>query len=107
MKMKHALCAAFGALALGLVATTAQAAPLAGLGAADAKAADSGVVEKATWYGDYGYRRDYGYDYDWRRRYRFGRFYYKPGFRYGFNDGYFGYGFHKFRGGRFHRGFRR
>lgn len=104
MKMKYVLSAGFGALALGLVATTAQAAPIAGLGgAADAKTADSGLVEKANWYGG----RDY--DYGWRHRHRhFGFGFYKPR-RFGSYDRYRGrFGFHdnyRGRGGYFRRGY--
>jgi opacity protein-like surface antigen len=99
MKMKHALSAAFGALALGLVATTAQAAPIATLsGATDGTSVDAGLVQKATWYGrhrDYDYGYDYydkpffGYNYGYR--YRF----YRP-FRYGFHNRY---RFHRHYGG--------
>ena len=87
MKMKHVVSAAFGAFALGLAATAAQAAPLAGPGSAvQANAAETGVVEKVHWYGrrhygwnygygHYGYRpyyRDYGYyrPYRWYKPYR-------------------------------------
>jgi hypothetical protein len=87
--MRHVLSAGVGALALGLLATTAQAAPTAGLGGvADTNAVDASLIEKAHWYGRhygyryryrpyyygyYGYYRSYyGYDrpYGWRYRYR-------------------------------------
>jgi hypothetical protein len=91
MKMKHVLSAGFGALALGLVAGTAQAAPIGGLGVGDVKAADAGLVEKVHWYGrgygwHYGYKPYYGYGYGG---------YYKPYYRsykpYGWRYGYGGY----------------
>ena len=90
MRMKHVLSAGFGALALGLLATTAQAAPVTGLtGVADATAVDTSLVEKAHWYGrHYGYRpyyRHYGYYGYYRPYYRW----YKPyGWRYG-HGGYY------------------
>ena len=73
MKMKHVLAAGFGALALGLVAATAQAAPVGGLvGAVEATARDSGLVQKTTWYGRY-----HGYHYGYRPYYH-GHYGYKP-----------------------------
>lgn len=102
MKIKYVLSAGFGALALGLVATTAQAGPIAGLGGAvDAKMAESGLVEKANWYGG----RDY--DYGWRHRHRhFGFGFHKPRrFGFGYYDRYRGrFGFHDNYRGRFGRG---
>ena len=79
MRMKHVLSAGFGALALSFLATTAQAAPAAGLGSvADATAIDTSLVEKAHWYGRrYYYDDDYPYYY-YRRHYRpyYGYYYY-------------------------------
>jgi hypothetical protein len=74
MKMKSLLSAGLGALALGLVATAAQAAPAGLAGAIDQSAGHSGLVEKATWYGDryYGhYHRPY-YGYRWYRHRHYG-----------------------------------
>jgi hypothetical protein len=84
MKMKSLLSAGLGALALGLVATAAQAAPAGLAGAIDQSAGHSGLVEKATWYGDryYGhYHRPY-YGYRWyrHRHYGYGHYGYR---RYG------------------------
>jgi hypothetical protein len=83
MKLKHAVSAAFGALALGLAASTAEAAPLAGAGGiVDAPPAATGLAEKVHWwghrrhYGHYGYYKPYYryYDYGYYRPYRW----YKP-----------------------------
>jgi len=93
MKMKHVLSAGFGALALGLLATTAQAAPGAGLGGAvDASAAEgASLLTKVTWGGGYGY--GYGH---YRRPYGYGYYkpWYKPFYGYGYGRGY-GYGYYK------------
>jgi hypothetical protein len=82
MKVKHVLSAGLGMLALGLVASTAQAAPLAGPGSvADAQAGQASLVEKTHWWGDryyYGHRHHYGYRY------------YKP-YYYGYYKPYYGY----------------
>jgi hypothetical protein len=94
MKMKHVLAAGFGALALGLVATTAQAAPVGGLvGAVESNATDASLVEKAT----FGHRR-YGYHYGYRPYY-YGHYGYHYGYRpyyrwhkpYGWRHGYHRY----------------
>jgi hypothetical protein len=86
MRMKDVFSAALGALALGLLATTVQAAPISGLGGvADAKAVDTGLVEKAHWYGrHYGYRHGYRpYYYGYYGYYRPYYGYYRPyGWRY-------------------------
>jgi hypothetical protein len=83
MKMKHVLSAGLGMLALGLVATTAQAAPLAGPGSAiDPQARQASLVEKTTWWG---YRRHYGH-----RHHYYGHRYYKP-YSYGYYKPYYGY----------------
>jgi hypothetical protein len=83
MKMKHVLSAGLGILALGLVATTAQAAPLAGPGSVgDAQGGQASLVEKTHWWGDryyYGHRRHY-----------YGYRYYKP-YYYGYYKPYYGY----------------
>jgi hypothetical protein len=85
MKMKHVLAAGFGALALGLVATTAQAAPVGGLvGAVESNATDASLVEKAT----FGHRRyGYGYHYGYRPYY-YGHYGYKP-YYYGYDKPYY------------------
>jgi hypothetical protein len=71
--MKHVLSAGFGALALGLVTTGAQAAPVGGLAnAVETNATDAGLVEKVHWYGHrYGYKPYYygSYDYYYHRPY--------------------------------------
>ena len=61
MRMKHALSAGFGAVALGLVATSAQAAPVGGLvNAVEINTTDAGLVEKVHWYGHrYGWHHGY------------------------------------------------
>jgi hypothetical protein len=79
MHMKSLLSAGIAAIALGLVATGAQAAPASGLIAAVDRDADRvGQVETVNWYGyDYD-RRFYGRFYDRRfhgRRFYDGRFY--------------------------------
>jgi hypothetical protein len=82
MKMKHVLSAGLGMLALGLVATTAQAAPLAGPGSVvDAQAGQASLVEKTTWWG----YRHYGH-----RHHYYGYRYYKP-YSYGYYKPYYGY----------------
>jgi len=97
MQARTFLSAAFGALALGLAATSAQAVPAGGnLATLKADVADAGQVEKMTYgygyrrhchwhygyrhcYGGYGYRRHYGHygyyrhsgwDYPYSRRHR-------------------------------------
>jgi hypothetical protein len=83
MKMKHVLSAGLGILALGLVATSAQAAPLAGPGSvADTQAGQASLVEKTHWWGDryyYGHRQHY-YGYRYYKPYYYG--YYKPHYGY-------------------------
>jgi hypothetical protein len=78
MKMKHVLSAGFGMLALGLVATTAQAGPVAGLGGAAVEADGASLLTKANWrgrgyYDGYrgfrGYRKPFGFGYGFYRRY--------------------------------------
>jgi hypothetical protein len=95
MIMKSVVSTGLGICALGLVATTAQAAPAAGLaGAADRDAARSGPIQNVTWYGDgyrYGYRRHYrpyyyGYSYGYDRPYY--------GYRYRYDRPYYGYRHH-------------
>jgi hypothetical protein len=85
-------------LALGFVATAAEAAPVTGVaGATAVDAAGAGLVEKTTGYGyrygGYGgyygrpYRPFYGYGY-YPRRYGF----------YGYNRGFYPrYGYHRYR----------
>jgi hypothetical protein len=105
MTVKHVLSAAFGALALGLVATTAQAAPLGGLsGAAEATAADTSLVQKTHWYGHRHYKPYYyGRHYKpYYRPYYYGHYYkpyykpyyygyYKPHYRWHKPYGYYGH----------------
>jgi hypothetical protein len=87
MKMKHVLSAAFGALALGLVATTAQAAPLGGLGgAAEATPADTSLVQKTHWWGHGHYYKPYYYGHYYKPHY-YGH-YYKP-YYYGHGYGHY------------------
>jgi hypothetical protein len=77
MRMKQVLSAGFGALALGLIATSAQAAPVGGLSAAaQSGTTDAGLVEKVHWYGHrYGWH--YGY-----KPYYYGHYgYYRPYYR--------------------------
>ena len=57
MKVKSPLWAGLGALALGLVTTTAQAGPSGLASAFDQSAGRGGLAEKVTWYGD----RRYGH----------------------------------------------
>jgi hypothetical protein len=73
MKTRWFAAAGFGALALGVAATTAQAAPVVELGAIKAHAGDTGAIEKVTWgwhrrcYWHNGYRTcDWG-RHHWRR----------------------------------------
>lgn len=95
MKMKHALSAGLGLLALGLVATAAEAAPVTGLGGAAASTvADASLVEKTHWRGryyygrhrhrpyyyGYSYPRYYGYSYYYPRYYYPRRHYYRYGY---------------------------
>jgi hypothetical protein len=89
MIMKSLVSAGLGVCALGLVATTAQAAPAAGLtDAIDRDAARSGLVESVTWYGRRHCHWDYGYRYCW-----YGHRYYRPYYRgYGYGHRYYGYG---------------
>src|SRR5262245_30228739 len=62
MSMKHVLSAGMGLLTLGLIATTAQAAPTIGFaGATGAEAAGAGLLEKAHWYGRRYHYRPYYY----------------------------------------------
>lgn len=86
MQARHFLSAAFGALALGLAATSAQAAPAAGMVATlQADVADAAQVEKVT----YGYR--YGYrDYGWRPYRGYGYRYWRP-YKYYRHYGDYGY----------------
>jgi hypothetical protein len=105
MKMKHVLTAGllsagYGALALGLVATSAKAAPAVGLGGAvDATPADASLVQKAHWYGrSYGW--GYGYN-GYRPHYGgyyggYGR-YYRPFYR-GYQPFGWRYGYGRYRG---------
>jgi hypothetical protein len=85
MTKKLALLAGLGLLALGLPATTAEAAPAASLaGAAHPETAGQSLVEKAHWYGryHYGYRPyDYGYNY-YPRYYYYPRYNYYPRYHY-------------------------
>lgn len=89
MRMKHVLSAGFGALALGLVATSAQAAPVVGLvNAAETNATDAGLVEKVHWYGHrygwgYGYKPYYYGHYGYYRPYYHYRWHRPYGWRYG------------------------
>jgi hypothetical protein len=98
MRMKHVLSAAFGALALGLVATTAQAAPLGGLGGApEATAADTSLVQKAHWWGHRHYYKPYYYGHYYKPYYRpyyYGHYYkpyYKPYYYGRYYKPYYGY----------------
>jgi len=78
MKVKSLLSAGLGALALGLVTTTAQAGPSGLASAFDQSAGRSGLAEKVTWYGDryYGhYHRPY-YGYRWYRHRHYGHGHY-------------------------------
>ena len=90
MSMKSLLVAGIGAIALGLVATSAEAAPGGGLAAIDREAAQSSPIETVTWYGrrhcwwhggyrhcGYGYRR-----YGWRGYYGWGRHPYRYSYGY-------------------------
>jgi hypothetical protein len=93
--MKHILSAGFGALALGLVATSAQAAPVAGLGGAVASnVTDASLVENVNWYGrHYGYK-PYDYGYYGYKPYYYGYYdYYRPYYRwhkpYGWRHGHY------------------
>ena len=104
MKMKHVLSAALGALTLGLVATTAQAAPVGGLGGTVvSNATDASLVEKTTFH----HRRHYGWHYGYKPYY-YGHYGYKPyygyykphyGYHYGYDKPY--YGWHKPYGWRY------
>lgn len=73
MKSKLFAAAGFGVLALGIIATAAQAAPMVDLGAVKAHAGDSGGVEKVTWgwhrhcYWRYGHRYCSWGRHHWRR----------------------------------------
>ena len=89
MRMKHILSAGFGALALGLVATNAQAAPVGGLvNAVGTNVTDAGLVENVHWYGHrYGWHHGY-------KPYYYGYYdYYRPYYRwhrpYGWRHGYY------------------
>jgi hypothetical protein len=103
MRMKHILSVGFGALALGLVATGAQAAPVGGLGAAAAaNGTDAGLVENVTWYGRHHYRYHYGYHYGYKpyyyghygyKPYYYGHYgHYRPHYRWHKPYGHYGYG---------------
>lgn len=84
MRVKSLLSAGLGALALGLVATSAQAAPVAGnlTAAVERGAGDSGLVQKVHryyGYGDYYYRPYYRYHYYQPYYYGYyGPYYYRP-----------------------------
>lgn len=82
MTMKSILSAGLGAVALGLVATAAQAAPVSSLiGAVDRDAARSGAVENVTW----------GRRCHWHRGYRhcwYGHRYHRWHHRYGHRRGW-------------------
>jgi hypothetical protein len=83
MQVKSLLSAGFGAFALALLTTTAQAGPTGLTNAIDQSVGASGL-EKVTWYGDrsYGrYHRPY-YGYRWYRHNKYGHRHY----------GYRGYG---------------
>jgi hypothetical protein len=87
MKLKSLLSAGLAAVALGLVATTAQAAPAGGLVAAGDADRSGGLVEKVTWYGDRYYGDRY-YGDRYYRPYRYGYRYHRPfyGHRYGYRS---------------------
>ncbi len=83
MKTKLLAAAAFGALLFGIVAATAQAAPVVDAGAIKAHAGDSSGIEKITWgrhrhcswhrghrhcyWGRYHWRRHHYHAWGWRR----------------------------------------
>jgi hypothetical protein len=73
MTTKRLLSAALGLLALGLVATAADAAPVTGLAGATAETSGANLVEKAHWYRRYHYR-PYYYRHYYPRYY--GHYYY-------------------------------
>jgi hypothetical protein len=83
MRVKSLLSAGLGALALGLVATSAQAAPMGGnlTAAVERGTGDSGLVQKVHRYYGYGdyYYRPYRYDYYQPYYYGYYRpYYYRP-----------------------------
>jgi hypothetical protein len=101
MKLKHVLSAAFGALALGLVATTAQAAPLGGVGGAvESPAADASLVQKTHWWGHH-HHKPYYYGHYHYKPYYYGHYHYKPYYygHYHYKPYYYGHykphGWHK------------
>src|SRR5262245_60355681 len=102
MKARTILSAAFGALALGFAATSAQAAPaVGGLAALADDAAGAGQVEKVT-YG-YGWRRHSGYGYGYYRPYKYyGYGYYRPYRHYGYYRPYKYYDSYGWRHWRHH-----
>jgi hypothetical protein len=73
MKVKSLLSTGFGALALGLVTTAAQAGPSGLAGAFDQSAARGGLAETVSWYVDgyysHHYRPYYGYRWYGHRHY--------------------------------------
>jgi hypothetical protein len=79
MNLKTWLAGLAGAMALGLVAVSAEAAPAGGVNLKGA-AAQTTDVQPATYYDRrYRYRRHYHYDYP---RYRYRYRYYRPGIRF-------------------------
>jgi hypothetical protein len=100
MSMNSVLSAGLGLCVLGLVATSIQAAPAAGIGGAvDRDAARGSPVENVTWYGLRHCHWHYGYRHCWygHRHYRpyHGYGYYRP--YYGYYRPYYGYGhYHRY-----------
>jgi hypothetical protein len=82
MKLTRYIAATAGAVALGLFAVPAQAAPGGGpIDALNAAAAENGNVQQTHWRG-----RRYGYYYGPRYRYR--GYGYRPGFRFYYGPRY-------------------
>src|SRR5262245_30360207 len=102
MHAKSLLSAGFGAIALALATTAAQAGASGLAGANDQSAGGSGLVEMVTWYGDghYGsYHRPY-YDHRWYGHGHYGYRHYShrySGYR-GYDNRHYGwyprYGYH-------------
>jgi hypothetical protein len=96
MRMKSLLIAGLGALGLGLLATSAQAAPAGGLmPAIDRDAARASPVETVTWnwrrhcHWHHGYRHCWhGYRHHGWRDYGYYRYGHPHRYHYGYNDGY-------------------
>ena len=81
MQVKSLLSAGFGAVALALLTTTAQAGPTGLAHAIDQSPGSSALVEKVTWYGDghyVRYHRPY-YGHRWYRHHHYGHRHYGYG----------------------------